>query len=318
MKSLLALLLLFCIAAQGYSLPVEKSPVKIKIGFITGHGEIDLSVMKKLKSIAGFKYSLQSVSLMRDNISPDEFPVLIIMKPEQAFTENELFKLDQYTMKGGHSAWLINKIIPNFDNDIVTGEIIDLNLNSFFESYGFTVDDNLVRDMRCASISVESSTGKNISVMYPYFPMIENIERSIPEFANIENVELRFVSTVSPSSSAGNDLKARVLLSSSPSTGIEDENLILNIEQFQNMSKADLQKLFPLDERTVGVILSGRFKSYFAGKTLPKNAGAGVLYESQNNPIILVIGDGDFANEESRPPEANIDFLAAIIDYLAN
>ena len=75
----------------------------------------------------------------------------------------------------------------------------------------------------------------------------------------------------------------------------------------------------------VGAIFEGSFKSYFAGKTPPKDTAAGStpftvvpFNESQKESRMVVIGDGDFANEENRPPADNITFFVNMVDYLVD
>ncbi|CAF3763357.1 unnamed protein product, partial [Rotaria sp. Silwood1] len=75
----------------------------------------------------------------------------------------------------------------------------------------------------------------------------------------------------------------------------------------------------------LGAIYEGSFKSYFAGKTPPKDTVQGStpftvvpFNESQKESRMIAIGDGDFANEENRPPGDNITFFVNMVDFLVD
>jgi gliding-associated putative ABC transporter substrate-binding component GldG len=290
-----------------------------KIAFLTGHDELQYSKLPKIKSALSHMFDVQSVNLSKgESISPN-IAVLIVAAPKEKFKESELFLLDQYIMRGGKIIWMINKIIPNFDDQIVKGEKLNLNLDDFFANYGVKINDDLVRDMQCSSVQVESSTGIPVSVKYPYFPTITSIDTSIGIFKNIQSITLTFVSTVVQVSTS-DKIKMRTLLMTSENSGIgEDKSfVVLNLEQFQEMSKSDAAKLFNKGPQRVGALFSGSYKSFFAGRQAPLPVLGDVLNESAKNSTMIVIGDGDMINEENRPPEENLTFFVDMIEYLSD
>ncbi len=73
----------------------------------------------------------------------------------------------------------------------------------------------------------------------------------------------------------------------------------------------------------VGATYSGQFKSYYANKEMPADTAQGWvqfsgqrLNESVKGNKLIAIGDGDFANEENKPPRENIIFFVNLVDYL--
>ncbi|MCX6164682.1 MAG: hypothetical protein NTU73_07445, partial [Ignavibacteriae bacterium] len=70
---------------------------------------------------------------------------------------------------------------------------------------------------------------------------------------------------------------------------------------------------------------TGKFSSFYAGKEIPKDTAQDVNpYSGQKIDFStkeskqIVIGDGDFANEEQRPPRDNMVFFVNMVDFLAD
>jgi gliding-associated putative ABC transporter substrate-binding component GldG len=298
---------------------------KKKIGFLTGNDETDYKKMQNINQILSAQYDLQAVDVSLNKAVPDDISALIVFCPKTEFKETQLFMLDQYIMRGGRIAWLINKITPNFQQQIVIGDVAKLNIDEFLANYGIRISNDLVRDLQCSSVQVQSQIGIPISVKYPYFPMITNINRTNPAFNNIQSLTLTFASTIDTTVAAGKNVRIKPLLYSSDRSGLAKDFFLLNLEQFQNMDKKAMDTLFNMKGQLMGAIYEGNFKSYYAGKTPPKDTAAGStpftvvpFSESQKESRMIAIGDGDFANEENRPPGDNITFFVNMVDYLVD
>jgi gliding-associated putative ABC transporter substrate-binding component GldG len=298
---------------------------KKKIGFLTGNDEYDYKKMQRINQILSAQYDLQPVDVLLNKPVPDDISALIVFSPKTEFKEHQLFMLDQYIMRGGRIAWLINKVTPNFQQQVVIGDVAKLNLDDFLANYGIRISTDLVRDMQCSSVQVQSQIGIPISIKYPFFPMITNISKTNPAFNNIQSVTLTFASTIDTSVAAGKNVRIKPLLLSSDHSGLVKDFFILNLEQFQNLDKKAIDTLFNMKNLMVGAIYEGSFKSYYAGKTPPRDTAQGSapftvspFNDSQKESRMVVIGDGDFANEENRPPADNITFFVNMVDYLVD
>jgi ABC-type uncharacterized transport system involved in gliding motility auxiliary subunit len=228
-------------------------------------------------------------------------------------------------MKGGNAAFLINKVVPNFQQQIAIGDQVKTNLDDMFASYGIVLNGDLVRDAQCSPVQVQSAIGFPIQISYPYFPNVSNINRDISAFKNLQSVVLTFVSSLELNAAAGKNIKATPLLTSSDKSGKAEGFFLLNIEQFQNLRKSQYDSLFNARNIVVGAVYEGNFASHYSGKPIPQDTVAGSqpytgtqLASSQKSSKIVVIGDGDFPNEEQRPPKENITFFVNLVDYLAD
>jgi gliding-associated putative ABC transporter substrate-binding component GldG len=297
---------------------------KMKVGFVTGQGEAELSKLQQINSILSEQYEVTPIDLKSTASIDPLVRCLIIMAPKTPFGESEKFKIDQYIMNGGNAAFLINKIEPNFQQQIVMGNEIKLNLDDLLFQYGIKINTDLIRDLQCSQVQVQSQIGFPISVNYPYFPVITNIAKDNPAFQNIKSVVLTFASSLDTSMTAAENIKVDPLLITSDRSGDATGFFFLNLEQFQSMTKESADTLFNKKGFTVGATYSGKFKSLYANREMPVDTTQGwIQYSGQklnesvrDNVKLIAIGDGDFANEENKPPRENITFFVNLVDYL--
>lgn len=299
---------------------------KKKIGFLQGHGEYDYTKWQQVNAILSPQYDIVRVDVSKYQPVPEDLSVLIVMGPRSDFPESHKFMIDQYIMKGGNVAWLINKIVPNFQQQMVIGDEIKANLDDLFANYGIVLNSDLIRDRQCSAVQVQSQIGIPISINYPLFPNVTEIDRENPAFKNIQSVVLSFVSSLDLSQAAAKNIIAKPILTTSNKSGrMEGGFFILNLEQFQNMDKKSLDTLFNQKGFVVGASYTGKFSSLYAGREVPKDTAkdAPVFTGSKLDVATkeskqIVVGDGDFANEEQRPPKDNILFFINMIDFLAD
>jgi ABC-type uncharacterized transport system involved in gliding motility auxiliary subunit len=228
-------------------------------------------------------------------------------------------------MRGGNIAWLINKVVPNFQQQMVLGDMVKTNLDDMLANYGIVISNDLIRDLQCSAVQVQSQIGIPISINYPYFPSVTNIDKDNAAFKNIQSVVLSFVSSVDITQAAAKNIIAKPLLTTSNKSGRAEGFFILNLEQYQNLTKKAADTLFGQKGFVVGATYDGKFSSFYAGKEIPKDTSSAPsaftgqrLDFSTKESKQIAIGDGDFGNEEARPPKDNLVFFVNMIDYLAD
>ncbi len=113
------------------------------------------------------QYDVVPVDVSKGNAVPADVAALIVAAPANRFTEPAKFQIDQYLMRGGKVAFLLNKVDANLQNRM--GRPLDLNLDDMLEAYGVRVNTDLVRDAQCANISVmQQQFGFNIQSQVPF------------------------------------------------------------------------------------------------------------------------------------------------------
>ena len=280
---------------------------KKKIGYTTGHGETEISAMRQAYQAESQQYDLTPVDLSKGEPVPSDIEALLIIAPQSRFQDSAQFQIDQYLMRGGKIAFMVNRVNANLQMRM--GQPVDLGMDEMLQEYGMRVNPDLVRDAQCANISVMQQQGGftfQSQVPFPYIPVASNFDKNNPIVKDLQGIILHFVSSVDTSGASSKGLKAEVLVRSSKHSGRQTG--MFAIDPFQRFTLADLGE----DGIPLAAVVEGSFKSYFVGKQ-----PAAAVTTSPSTRII-VIGDGDFMKDEMLGNRSNLTFFANIIDYLAD
>jgi gliding-associated putative ABC transporter substrate-binding component GldG len=280
---------------------------KKKIGYTTGHGEADISAMRQTYQAVSSQYDLTPVDLSKGEPVPSDIAALLVISPQSRFQDSAKYQLDQYLMRGGRIAFLLNRVNANLQMRM--GQPVDLGLEDMLQQYGTRVNPDLVRDVQCANISVLQQQGGftfQSQVPFPYIPVASNFNANNPIVKDLQSVFFHFVSSVDTSGAAGKGLKTEVLVRSSKRSGRQTGFFL--IDPFQRYTPADLAE----DGIPLAAIVHGSFRSLFVGKQ-----PAAVIASSPETRIV-VVGDGDFMKDDFLGNRGNLTFLANIVDYLAD
>lgn len=299
---------------------------KKKIGFLTGHSEYDVTTFQKVYGVLQSQYEIiPSLTIAGKQMIPDDLDVLVILGAKAPIPEYQKFKIDQYLMHGGNLLFCDNKIIPNFQQQIAMGEPQKINMDDMMESYGVKINYDLIRDLQCALVTVQIQEGMQRQINYPYFPNISNVNRDITAFSGIQSVILPYASSIDLGAANGKNLKVEPILTTSNHSSRVSDVFILSYEQFLGMQKRFADSAFSQPGYVVAASYYGMQKSFYAGKPIPQDTSKDaeplimqVKGQSDKNNRIVAIGDADFADEKSNPPEMNLLFFVNTIDYMAD
>jgi len=167
---------------------------KPTIGFITNGNGLALSD----ESMGGIKpqidelYSEKSVDL--SSAIPSDLKALWIMGPTTQLPAEQLARLKDWLKGGGALGLLIDrrmvKIQEGFQSQPITTGFED-----FLKEYGIDFPDGFIEDLQADRIQVQSVRGpvRMINLVeYPYFPMINDLDRTHPATKSIANLTLPF------------------------------------------------------------------------------------------------------------------------------
>ncbi len=291
---------------------------KKKVGFLNGQGEPPMTELRAIQETLGKQYELTAVDVSKGAQVPADIGALIVMAPTQPFAEHQKFQIDQYLMRGGRVAFLINMVDATLQKQY--GSAIALNCNDMLEAYGLRINTDLVRDAQCASISlVQQQYGFSVQsqVPFPYLPLVSNFSKGNAIVKDLQGVVLFFASSVDTSRCAARGLSAEVLLRSSKQSGRQTGTFMY--DPLQRFTRAD----FTEAEIPLGVVVSGRFESMYAGKPAPADTSAGSM-PPPSSPLttspetrIVLVGDGDFARDQYLGGNRdNVTLFANLVDYL--
>ena len=232
------------------------------IAYSTGHGELDSEdTQEGAGNFGGMLsdiYSLENLNLAENDI-PVNVKNLIINGPKAEFTDAELYKIDQFVLKGGNLIVFTDAydiLMPQNQRQQPQFIKIDNRLNTMLSKYGVTVGGNYVYDTECYSVS-DNSVG---NVKLHYVPILR---RESLDQKNVISKNLNFVVFINAAAidvtkaEADENIKVTVLAKSSPKAWESGENVSLNP-----------MMIFPpeddkLSQKNLAVLLEGKFKSAF-------------------------------------------------------
>ena len=277
---------------------------KPEIAFIEGHGELNEYEVMDISSVLSEYYLVKTGRINGTPGILDQFKAIIIARPEQEFSEQDKFVIDQYIMKGGNVLWLIEGSKTNIDSLFISGSTIslaqDLNLNDMLFQYGVRVNHDLLQDKRYSPIglTMKGPDGNPKINHYPwyYFPvLVSDNKHVVSKYLN--TIKTEFVSTIDTVGTNSN-VKKTVLLKSSEISRLDPIPAIIALDQINSMP---LDQEMTAGRRNIAVLLEGKFESVFknrpVNKYFPDISLSDVLTESKQAKMI-VVSDGDIIRNE--------------------
>lgn len=316
------------------------------IGYLTGHDEPlpgEYKVYDLLENVLNPSYQTFSYNLNARPAIPEEFDLMIMVKPEKVFDDAAKLKLDQYLMKGGKLLIFLDRLEAEMDSLQIKNQVIaydrGLELNDLLFRYGVRVNPNLIMDLQCDYLPFDlSGAGQYEFLPWNYFPVLETPgDHAITR--NLGFVSGRFVNSMDTVEAEG--IKKTILLHSSVNSRIIGSPAL--ISGAENVNAPEDQK-FNKQNIPAAVLLEGNFRSLFDNRLTQSlrdslsAAGESFLSRSVNKPGLIVAADGDLVmNSLYRGSEplpmglnpytygtqrefnfANRDFLMNCINYLVD
>lgn len=338
----------YALASAIQKLSQQKRP---SIGVIQGHGELNAKEMGDLGHTLSQDYNVHVVH-MKDSLSSllkyeqyqeaekllvsKKYDMIIVAKPQSAFSEKDKFVIDQFVMRGGKVLWLIDPVYATMDSlqkaTTTLAYPLELNLEDMFFKYGVRINKDLLMDLNARPIPMVTgmvgNTPKQSFVPWYYFPIIAPQSKH-PMVNNLNAIMTTFPSTIDTVRAV--DLKKTALLQSSPYSRVSRAPVLVDL----NMAHVEPEaSLFNQPSKMVAVLVEGKFKSLFANRIPPRlanNDSIRFVQESAENAM-LFIADGDIARNQlhyskgyvlplgydqfTQQSFGNKDFLLNAVSYL--
>lgn len=304
------------------------NPKRRKIAVLKGNNEMDnLNIADYVKTLRDYyfiaPFTLDSVSNNPEKTlkSLQDFDLIIAAKPTEAFTEKEKFVLDQYTMNGGKSLWLIDQVAMDKDslyNDFGKNVALarDLNLTDFFFKYGVRINPVLVSSMYSAPIVLLSGEGSNTRAErfpWTYSPLAQGISTH-PVVNNLNYVKFDFASPIDTLKNNLKTVKKTVLLQSAPLSKLEGTPREISLDEVNNQQDP---ASFNKGSQNLAVLLEGKFTSVYNNRVKPFD-----LKDVKNESVptkMIVISDGDvIKNEIDRNGPKELGYDSKLNQFFGN
>ena len=304
------------------------NPKRRKIAVLKGNNEMDnLNIADYVKTLRDYyfiaPFTLDSVSNNPEKTlkSLQDFDLIIAAKPTEAFTEEEKFVLDQYTMNGGKSLWLIDQVAMDKDslyNDFGKNVALarDLNLTDFFFKYGVRINPVLVSSMYSAPIVLLSGEGSNTRAErfpWTYSPLAQGISTH-PVVNNLNYIKFDFASPIDTLKNNLKNVKKTVLLQSAPLSKLEGTPREISLDEVNNQQDP---ASFNKGSQNLAVLLEGKFTSVYNNRVKPFD-----LKDVKNESVptkMIVISDGDvIKNEIDRNGPKELGYDSKLNQFFGN
>jgi gliding-associated putative ABC transporter substrate-binding component GldG len=235
----------------------------------------------------------------------NRYAALVVAGPDSVISDKDRFVIDQFIMNGGKVLWMLDALKINMDslrNSETTMAIS--NENGVYEmlfEYGVRLNRSLVIDFQGAPIILDNGPMGNQRSYTDrtnyYAPLILSSNNTHPITANLDPIKMEFAGSLD-SVNASSDIIKIPLLKSSPLSKelrapvrVDLQLLSFGQEYFQNGTSP---------ERTMGMILEGKFPSAFRDQTpdaIKKDPN--IAFRDKSLPTkMIVIADGDIAYNE--------------------
>jgi ABC-2 type transport system permease protein len=300
--------------ADGFSKLIN--PKRSKVAILRGNSQLeDKYIFDYVKALGDYyfiaPFTLDSIATKPQKTSKalNEFDLIISAKPTEAFSENEKFVLDQFTMQGGKSLWLIDAVAMEKDSLYnPTGKSVaisrDLNLTDFFFKYGIRINPVLVNDLYSAPITLATGEGSQSQFQQtPWFysPLV-NSESNHPITNNLNLVKFDFANQID---TLKNSVTKTILLKSSVLSKIDGTPREVSLDMAK--TQPDPQA-YTKGNQNLAILLEGEFTSVYNNRIKPFK-----LEGDKNTSVptkMIVIADGNLIKNDvgrNGPEELGFD-----------
>jgi ABC-type uncharacterized transport system involved in gliding motility auxiliary subunit len=230
-------------------------------------GREDPQAYGNLRELISQSYALKPVEMSTGEI-PEGIACLIIARPREAFSDYELYQIDQFLMQGKSLALFLDP----FEEAQMQGQPpvhlpVETGIEPLLAHYGVRISNSYVLDENCYRQQMPAQFGGGDRAIY-YAPLIQKqfINTGLKFLENIKGMVALKAAPVEilQDRIQANGLKAERLLASSERSWELKGRINLDPMFLRPPAKADEMRSRPL-----GWLIEGEFPSYFAGKTLP-------------------------------------------------
>ncbi len=340
-----------------------------EIGYLADHGTLSIDgtppvfgqaqqqdSIASLNRLLSDEYSIRQIRLKEEGI-PDGLSTMIIAGPKDNFTDYELYRIDQFLMKGKNLAVFMdafNEVSPQGRQGMMNQfqqrtfwMPLNTGMEKLLSHYGMSVRKSIVLDKNSYKQKMPRQYGGGERPIY-FAPIVKNelINKDAVYLQNIKGLVMLKASPVSinEESIKNNGLKATRLFSSSDRSWEMKGRINLN-PMFINPPADDKE----FSSLPLAYMLEGPLPSYFAGKPVPEKPDTdkqdseseaaeqketpasgidmsavkseGVTIEKGKPAKIFLIGTSEILKDnviDERGETPNAQFVMNVIDYLNN
>jgi len=293
------------------------------IGVVGGHGSPNLTQgLTSLQSVLSL-YDVREVDVSEE-IDPS-LAALLIVGPQEPFTDDELRRIDQYVMRGGSLGVFGGALAVDLAGQTgPSARPVDSRLGGLLNPWGVELGSEIVADAQCSRAPMRGPLGLQVLVPYPPIPVLQLDEDQLqhPVMFRLASPMLPFVAPLQVGEAPEGASLTVLARSSDDSWTMSGQTIALeprNPREWEMSAEAG-----PFD---LMVAIEGKLPSAYAA---PINEDAADAIRtppvSEGEVRVLVIGTSTFVEDSfmpPRPPQGEVQMNAALalalnaIDWLA-
>ncbi len=231
------------------------------VGYITGHGEVDYTSEEQaanFEKLLSGTYELKDIDLNKEDI-PAGMNSIIINGPKQDFTEEELYKIDQFLLRGGDVMIFIDGTVDDGKNQMYgLGNYVanNNNIDRLLAKYGIEHSKNMIMDKNCIT-DMNANYGE---LHYWWVPTLHKKQLAKKHVItnNLGYVYMLQSSALNPADALENkNLKVTELAKSSEEAWALEDNITLHPLYLEPPEDSELSQF------DLALLLEGKFDSAF-------------------------------------------------------
>ena len=252
-----------------------------QFGYIVGNGERDLATDEGaplFNEVLSTMYDVKTLDLSEEDIPPS-MKSIVVNGPTENMTQEELYKIDQFIMRGGNVLFLVDPATETVSNSYYYGQTVSyaenyVNVENLLNKYGVSIEKEYVFDASCCQ--TYNSTYGIFDLYWAPLLQKENLNNKHAITSNIGNVIMLQCAPLNVEEKNG--VKSTVLVESSDKAWTEQfDGLMLDPRMFEQPDKSEMSK------KQLMVLLEGKFESAFDSAPVSSNS------DDENS------GEGDYA-----------------------
>lgn len=279
------------------------------IGFLRGHGELVPEQMEDMAYTLGKFYTLRQVDADAEMVRTDStgqliYRTIVVAQPLSQFSDTDKFMIDQYVMAGGRVLWLVDYTTASIDSLSHGRDVkalpLELNLDDLLFNYGIRINSNLIQDMQCAVVPVNTALVGQPPQFTPapwvFSPIITPTDNH-PLTKNLDLIRIDFASSID---TVGHDANVEKSILLAASDNCRTVPLPARVD-LSIIGERIAPEAFSHSGLAVGVLLEGQFRSAFANRPLQVEGFSRQQFRKQSiDTRMIVISDGDIIRNQFR------------------
>ena len=297
----------------------ERTP----IGIVSGHGGPTLQQgLTSLRSVLDL-YDVREVDASQE--IDGSLAALLIIGPQEAFTEDELRRIDQYVMRGGSLGVLGGAFAVDLAGAAgPSARPVSSGLDDLLGAWGVTVQSKIVADARCSRAPMRGPFGLQVLVPYPPIPVLQLDDEQLahPVMFRLASPMLPFVAPLDVGEAPSDTTLTVLARSSQDSWSMSGPTIALEPRDPQDWRMTADAGPFDLM-----VAIEGRLPSAFAAPVTEEGGSEVQAPQVAEHEVrVLVSGTSTFLEDSfmpPRPPQGDVQMNAALalalnaVDWLA-